>query len=184
MMDKKQLILRSSRKKSSSLLLIVLMGNVTQALGNLYMHGAIVAQPCVISPGSEEILLDFGSVTNKELYINKRTPGQIFELRLTECDVSLVRTVSFTFTGVENPNLRGLLALAMGSEASGIAIGMETPHGLPLPINHSSGKYPLQKGSTVIQMQAYVEGEPNAISQRTIGHGTFNAIATFNLAYE
>ncbi|MDI3206654.1 fimbrial protein [Pseudomonas shahriarae] len=56
--------------------------------------------------------LDFGTVTDKYLYINQRTPGQTFEIRLTECDASLGKTVKVAFSGIENPNLSGLLAVA------------------------------------------------------------------------
>ena len=110
--------------------------------------------------------------------------SQPFELRLSECDLSLGKTVSITFKGEENPQLPGLLALAASSEASGIAIGMETAQGRPLPLNSAGGKYPLQNGSTVIAVQAYVRGEPEALAKKTIGRGAFNAIATFNLDYQ
>ena len=61
---------------------------------------------------------------------------------------------------------------------------METAQGRPLPLNSAGGKYPLQNGSTVIAVQAYVRGEPEALAKKTIGRGAFNAIATFNLDYQ
>lgn len=103
---------------------------------------------------------------------------------MAQCDLSLGKTVSITFKGTENAQLPGLLALAASSQARGIAIGMETLQGQPLPLNSAGGKYPLQDGGTVIGIQAYVRGEPEALAKRTLGRGAFSAIATFSLDYQ
>ncbi|EMB2350552.1 type 1 fimbrial protein [Serratia marcescens] len=151
---------------------------------NLYLHGALVAEPCVIPPGDEEITLDFGTIIDKYLYLNTRTLGQAFEIHLEECDLTLGKTVSVTFTGTENQALPGLLAINGGSEATGIAIGFETPLSKPLPLNTQSDKSLLQGGGNIIALKAYVQGEPIAIADKTIGRGAFSAVATFNLEYE
>ncbi len=65
----------------------------------------------------------------------------------------------------------------------GIAIGLETLAGKPLYLNQSSGDIALDTGNNIITLKAYVRGEPEAISQRTIKRGEFNAVATFNLQY-
>jgi type 1 fimbria pilin len=155
-----------------------------QGAENVRFHGALVAEPCVIPPGEENLQLDFGTVIDKYLYLNQRTHGQQFELHLTECDLSLGTTVRVTFGGNENPHLPGLLALDGASQASGIAIGMETPEGKPLPLNQTRQKYPLGKGSNLIAFKAYVQGEPEAIAKETIERGPFSAVATFSLEYE
>jgi type 1 fimbria pilin len=155
-----------------------------QGADNVRFHGALVAEPCVIAPGEENLLLDFGTVIDKYLYLNQRTHGQLFELHLRECDLSLGTTVRVTFSGNENPRLPGLLAIDGASQASGIAIGMETPEGKPLPLNQTGQKYPLAKGSTLIAFKAYVQGEAEAIARKTIERGPFSAVATFSLEYE
>lgn len=151
---------------------------------NVYLHGALVAEPCVIPPGDEEITLDFGTIIDKYLYLNTRTLGQVFEIHLEECDLTLGKTVSVTFTGTENQALSGLLAIDGGSEATGIAIGLETPSAEPLPLNTQGDKSLLQDGGNIIALRAYVQGEPDAIADKTIGRGAFSAVATFNLEYE
>ncbi|OCJ45488.1 fimbrial protein [Serratia fonticola] len=156
------------------------------ALGakNVRFHGALVEQPCVIPPGEENLQLDFGTVVDKYLYLNQRTHGKLFELHLTECDLSLGNTVQVTFSGNESPSLPGLLALDAASQARGIAIGMETPKGEPLLLNLAGQEYPLVKGSNLIAFKAYVQGEPEAIAKATIERGPFSAVATFRLEYE
>nr|WP_261445293.1 fimbrial protein [Serratia fonticola] len=155
----------------------------TQA-ANVRLHGALVAEPCVIAPGDESVRLDFGTVIDKYLYTNERTHGQAFDIHLTECDLSLGKTVKVTFSGTENPSLKGLLAINGSSRASGIAIGMETQAGQPLPLNKIGGGYRLVSGSNILTVLAYVQGEPEAIARRTIERGPFSAVATFSLEYE
>ncbi|HIE1061102.1 TPA: fimbrial protein [Serratia marcescens] len=151
---------------------------------NVHLYGALVAEPCVIPPGEEEITLDFGTVIDKYLYLNTRTLGQSFEIHLAECDLSLGKTVKATFTGTENLALAGLLAIDPGSEATGIAIGLETPDAKPLPLNTASDAWSLQAGSNTLVLKAYVQGEPEAIAKQRIGRGAFRAVATFSLEYE
>jgi type 1 fimbria pilin len=147
-------------------------------------RGNLVAEPCVIPPGDEEISLDFDTIIDKFLYQHTRTLGQTFEIRLTECDLTLGSLVSVTFQGTESLALPGLLALDGGSQATGVAIGLETPQARPLPLNKASDKYRLDKGTNLIALRAYVQGEPTAITNQSIGLGAFTATATFNLDYE
>lgn len=158
----------------------------TQAAGdnNVRLHGALVAEPCVIPPGDEEIPLDFGIIIDKYLYLNTRTLGQTFEIHLEECDLTLGKTVSVTFTGTESIALPGMLALDGSSEAAGIVIGFETSSAKPLPLNQVSDKSLLQEGSNIIAFKTYVQGEPVALRDQSIERGPFSAVATFHLEYE
>ncbi|MBE3210333.1 type 1 fimbrial protein [Enterobacter cloacae complex sp. P32C] len=151
---------------------------------NVHFYGALVAEPCVIVPGDEDIRLDFGTVIDKYLYLNTRTLGLPFEIRLAECDLTLGNMVKVTFIGTENTALPGLLAINDSSKASGIGIGLETQAGKPLPLNSESDKYLLQKGNNTIALKGYVQGEPKALANRAIGYGSFSAVATFTLEYE
>lgn len=170
-------------------LYVVLMGTLLFSLpakgaDNMRFHGALVAEPCVIPPGEEAIKLDFGAVIDEYLYQNQRTHGQSFRLHLMECDISLSRTLKVTFSGIENPTLPGMLALDGASQASGIAIGLETADGRTLPLNKSGQGYPLLGGDNVIELKAFVQGEPGALASQRIQKGPFSAVATFSLEYE
>jgi len=174
----------SRSKRHLYALPLVLMLNQTAQAENVRLHGALVAERCVIAPGSESVTLDFGTVTDKYLYTNQRTRGQTFEIRLMECDASLGKTVKVAFSGIENPNLTGLLAVAGGSQANGIAIGMETLAGQKLPLNKPGEGFRLVNGSNTLTMLAFVQGEAQAIANKSIERGPFSAIATFSLEYE
>ncbi|WP_237657376.1 fimbrial protein [Serratia fonticola] len=154
------------------------------AAENMRLHGALVAEPCVIPPGEETVVLDFDTVIDKYLYLNTRTLGKRFDIHLADCDLNLGKTVRVTFNGMESNALPGLLALSGASQASGIAIGMETPEGTLLPLNQAGKVQVLNNGSTILTAQAYVQGEPEALKNRTIARGPFSAMATFSLEYE
>lgn len=169
---------------AASASMALLTSPLASAADNMRFHGALVAEPCMIPPGQENVQLDFGAVLDKNLYQNKRTHSQPFVLTLAECDLSVGKTVRITFSGIENPNLPGLLKLSGSSQASGIGIGMETKEGKPLPINKESQNMPLSKNNTTLEFKAYVQGEPDAIAKENIVRGPFSAVATIGFEYE
>ncbi|OIN43960.1 fimbrial protein [Pseudomonas costantinii] len=153
------------------------------AADNLRFKGNLVEEACTIRPGDEAITLELWDVTSKHLYINTRTQGRGFKLHLEDCDTTIGNTVTITFGGTENVALPGLFSLDGGSGASGIGVGIETLSNKPLPLNAVSDEQVLSDGSNVIELKAYVQGEPNAIKDQTIGHGTFTVTSTFTLDY-
>ena len=163
---------------------LLLCSPLSLAADNMRLHGALVAEPCVIPPGDETVVLDFDTVIDKYLYLNTRTHGQAFKLHLAQCDLSLGKTVRVTFSGNESAAMPGLLALNGASQASGIAIGMETPQGEPLPVNQPGKAQALVSGTNILTARAYVQGEPEALKHKTIERGPFSAVATFSLEYE
>lgn len=148
--------------------------------------GTLVEDACEVYPGDENIELDFGTVIDKYLYLNTRTHSQPFTIRLINCDLVLGREVQVTFTGTESMALPGLLALNTGSQASGIAIGLETEAGSPIKLNKLKDYVQqLRAGNgNNLNLKAYVQGEPNALLTKTIGRGEFTAVSTFTLEYE
>lgn len=154
-----------------------------QAADNLSFKGNLVEQACTIRPGDEAITLELWDVTSKHLYLNTRTQGKGFKLHLEDCDTTIGKTVTIQFGGRENTAMPGLFALDGGSSATGIGVGLETPSNKPLPLNAVSDEQVLSNGSNVIELKAYVRGEPQAISDQTIGHGTYRVSSTFTLDY-
>jgi type 1 fimbria pilin len=157
-----------------------------RALDNLYFYGSLISQPCTIAPGDERVELNFGTVIDKELYANRHTPSQTFTIRLSGCKPSeRQNSVSVSFTGTESIELPGRLALEPGSQASGIAIGIQGQDGTPILINEGrSPDYRLMVGENQLRLKARVEGEPQALATRSIAKGPFSAIVTFRLNYE
>ncbi|RFD30400.1 exotoxin [Pseudomonas sp. GL93] len=154
-----------------------------KAADNLSFKGNLVQEACTLRPGDEAVTLELWDVTSKHLYLNTRSQGKDFRLHLENCDTTIGATVSITFGGRENTALPGMLALDGGSGASGIGVGIETPSNKPLPLNSPSDAQVLIDGSNVIALKAFVQGEPQAISDQTIGRGAYRVTSTFTLDY-
>ncbi|MBD8214709.1 fimbrial protein [Erwinia persicina] len=165
-------------------LLPLLFCSWVYAQDNVIMRGALVTEPCIIAPGDESIQLDFGAVVDNYLYIHQRTLGQRFQINLTDCDLTLGTIVKVALSGTENTRLPGLLAISAASKSAGIAIGLETPEGKPLPFNEQGGARGLFTGRNRIPLKAYIQAEPQAIANRSIQFGPFSAVATFSLEYQ
>lgn len=171
------------RKGGLALLLTFGLIPLGHAADNLRFKGNLVEEACTIRPGDEAITLELWDLTSKYLYLNTRSVGKRFQLHLEACDTTIGDTVTITFGGVENAELPGLLALDGGSGASGIGVGIETLSDKPLPLNAVSDKQVLSDGNNVIELKAYVQGEPKAIRDQTIGHGAYTVTSTFTLDY-
>ena len=166
-----------------ALLLSVGLTPSGNAADNLSFKGNLVEEACTIRPGDDAITLELWDVTSKHLYINTRTQGKGFKVHLENCDTTIGDTVTIMFGGAENMKLPGLFALDSGSGATGVGLGIETPNNKPLPVNSVSDKQVLSNGSNVIELKAYVQGEPDAIRDQTIGHGAYTVTSTFTLDY-
>ncbi|MRT42618.1 fimbrial protein [Enterobacteriaceae bacterium RIT702] len=151
---------------------------------DIHFSGALVAEPCVIEAGDDALELDFGNVIDRELYVNHRSQAMPFTLNLIGCSIDTAKTVAITFSGQESNELAGFLATQAGSKAAGIAVGMETLSGEAVLLNKVAPPVTLQTGRTLIVLRAYIQGEPNAIRERSISSGYFSAIATFSLNYQ
>lgn len=155
-----------------------------QAAENLAFKGTLVNAPCTLRPGDEAVVLDFGTLVNKFLYTNARTPSQPFSLHLDDCDTAVATGVKLTLIGTESSSLPGLLALDTSSVAQGVVVGMETRSGQALPLNAQGYTTALTPGNMTIALQAYVQAEPAAKANLGIVPGAFTATATFALEYQ
>lgn len=150
------------------------------AQDNLYLHGSLIAEPCIVAPEDKDISVNFKTIVNKHLYSNTRTIGENFKLHLMNCDLTIGKSVTVTITGAESLQLPGMLALN-----GGIAIGIESGSGTFIPINKpGQPKSLVDDEENIISFYAFVQGEPDALINRTISEGPFSTTATLNLNYE
>lgn len=182
-----EMIKRAWRRRAVIIGLVLTAGvwlSQARAADNLSFKGRLVAQACTIRAGDEAQELGFHDISSQFLYLNTRTAGESLSIHLEACDTSVAASVTTTFSGNESVELPGLLALAAGSRARGIAIGLETLANAPLPLNMASEKQALVSGSNVIEFKAYVKGEPRAIADKSIRAGSYTAVSTFMLSYQ
>jgi type 1 fimbria pilin len=177
------------KKINSFFFIFILLGvnfqlKVFASDDNVHFQGSLVEEPCVVSPGDENIDLDFGSVIIKDLYYNNRTRAQDFAIHLSNCDTVVAKSVNVKFSGTESGVLPGMLALDDSSSASGVAIGLENIEGNFIALNDSTSNTSLVNGENQLHFKAYIQGEPNAITQQNLQTGIFSAQAIFNLIYD
>ncbi|MBB3320760.1 fimbrial protein [Atlantibacter sp. RC6] len=148
---------------------------------NLQFSGTLVSEPCTLDPQTTDLDVNFQSIVRGSFFLYTRTSSVPFTINLTGCDVTLGDKVTITFAGTESSALPGYLAVT--GAATGVAIGMETPEGTPLPFNKPTPEYTLSPGTNSLTLHAFLQGEPDAIAQQTITSGDFTATATFELNY-
>lgn len=175
---------RLCRAIAVQLLAGLMLVSQAYAADNLSFKGNLVAQACTIRPGDEALEFELREASSHFLYLNTRTASESFFIHLEGCDTSIAGSVTTTFSGNENTELPGLLALDPGSRAEGIAVGLETPASVPLPLNTESEKQALVDGGNVLGFKAYIKGEPQAIANKSIKAGVFTAASTFTLNYQ
>ncbi len=77
------------------------------------------------------------------------------------------------------------MALDAGSQATGVAVGIESISGAAIKINSGSYTQGLYTGNNNdLRFQAYVRAEPVALQNKSIVLGSWAASATFKLDYE
>lgn len=149
--------------------------------------GILVAEPCVVAPGDDgdSVLVDFGTIADKTFYsiYGRRTWLQEFHILLTECDTSLGKEVKITFTGTEDAEQSGLLAVTSSTGVKHVAIGLQTHTGADLPINKQTQGYTLYTGNTQLNFKAYVQASEEGVLNHSVGNGSFEAVSTFELEY-
>ncbi|WP_436876551.1 fimbrial protein [Siccibacter turicensis] len=163
---------------------MALTHGVFAAEDNVHFSGALVSEPCTLPDTDADIKLDFGSIIKKSLYEYQRTMSKPFEIHLQDCDPSLMQTVSVTFQGTADAELKDMLAIDASSTAKGVAIGLELADGTPLPLNKAGPFSQLSAGNNTLTFNAYVQAKPGFLENNNIVAGNFSTIGTFVLAYQ
>lgn len=162
--------------------------SVAQAANSndIQYSGTLIALPCTVDPNFENFGVDFGgNINSKDLLDGQRRYSKEDILfHLTDCDTSLGSAISAKFSGV-SVTANGLLNVDAGSQASGIAVGLETPSGVALPINntHVEPVIPITQGEMTIRIRSYLKAV-EGITADDIQPGFFTATLTYSLIYE
>ncbi|MBN1084024.1 type 1 fimbrial protein [Erwinia aphidicola] len=148
---------------------------------SVYFTGALVSEACTLQSGDGSISVNFGEILDNDLYHHGRSPSKPFQLHLLDCDLSIGKQLSVSFSGNESSVLPGLLAVQQAN--SGIAVGIEDAGGKAIALNSGSKEITLENGNMLLKFAAWIQGEPQAIKEHTIARGRFSAVATFRLEY-
>lgn len=148
--------------------------------GDMEFHGTVVSRPCDIATESEDQVVEMRTVVVKMLYRNQHSTPEPFSIKLLNCKTDVFKTVDVIFTGTEDAELPGHLAIS--GEAAGAGIALFDPSGaaidLGTPITRS-----LNEGNNQLNFSAWLVGQPKALEEKDITVGQFTAIANFTLSY-
>ncbi|HHE6468457.1 TPA: fimbrial protein [Providencia rettgeri] len=165
------------------ILLCFLSANITLA-DQINFSGVLRnATPCNINSDSD-LIVAFNEVNDKDLY-KKREIMQPFVITLSDCEYLPDFSYSMAFTGIENMNIKGAVAIDNNNKNAGYGIKLINDHG-EVQLNT---QYPLQVNTknsfpTEIAFKAYILAEEDAINNNSIQLGDFTATTTFNIYYE
>ncbi|TQI79101.1 type 1 fimbria pilin [Serratia fonticola] len=157
---------------------LFLLSAHTIAETHVDFEGTLVVDPCVVSPGSENQIVDFRFVPAKTFINHLRTAPEKFSIRLIDCDLTLGQIVKVTFSGNEDVAQPGLFAVE--GDAKGIAIYLEDDQGNQIKPEQEMRPVALTDGETLLNYKAYLQG-PNF---SLVEEGDFYAAVTFYLEYE
>ncbi len=150
----------------------------------LDFSGTLVDEPCTVAVDDTDIQLDFGSIIDKGLYDENRSPIQPFTIHLVDCNIDEwggSGDVTTRFEGTQSVELPGYLAL--NDASMGVAIGINEADGSFLGLGKNSQPQKLADGSLELNYEAFVQVEPTAQEKQSIALGSFSATATFFLEY-
>lgn len=154
----------------------------------IQISGNLIDAPCVLEiggAGQTEQTVDFSSVVKNKLYRSGRSDNKVFHIKLLKCDVRGGSLASFTFSGAEDAGLPNHLAVT-GVTGVGIGLASYDIDGSQenLPLNKPSPGFKYDGGTNTYNIVAWVEGEPNAIAQKTISSGDFSATLNIQVSYQ
>ncbi|MEN0615602.1 fimbrial protein [Klebsiella indica] len=150
--------------------------------GDLKFQGEVVAHGCSIDPLSKNVVVDFGEISARTLYAEGKSLPKAFVITLKDCSTAVFNSVTVTFSGTENTNMSDRLVVT--GAASGIGIGFEESDGTAISLNVPTTALAISGTSMSLNFNAFVEGEPNALSNKTLQTGGFQATANYTLNYQ
>lgn len=158
--------------------------NNSYANGKIKITGRYISSACTLMPESENIDVEFGAIIDKYLYRNVKSPFESFVIKLTDCKPEVADSVKIQFNGPENTVLPGYLAINGTGGASGIGVGILDSEKQLLPVNTAIAEHKIENTDLEIRFYTFIEVEPDAIKNNSIGRGEFTAVATFMLSYD
>ncbi|HFG1639856.1 TPA: fimbrial protein, partial [Vibrio cholerae] len=128
----------------------------------------VVGSACTIRQDDENISIQLDDIDKSSLVQSGRISGEMFQIYLEGCDVSISDGVRITFSGNAIGVNNELLALDGSSTAKGFAIGFEQD-GKLLPINKPSSEISLNSGTNILNFNTYIQMLPSGETELRAG---------------
>ncbi|MDN0122962.1 fimbrial protein [Yersinia aleksiciae] len=150
-----------------------------QGQGTVTFNGSIIDAPCSIAAGSDSQTVEMGQISNVALQNGGRSSSHDFDIKLENCDITTLKTVTTTFGGQESAAVPGLLGIVGLAQGAGIAIVDGT--GSVVTLGDATAEQTLITGNNTLAFSAYLQG---STASDAIKPGNFSSVANFMLAYQ
>jgi type 1 fimbria pilin len=149
-----------------------------KGVAKINISGLLYTPACVLD--HDNITIDFGTVTDKNLYVDGRIESRPFFLGMT-CAASDGAELDVVFRGVQSAALPGYLQI--NPPGMGAVIGVEKIDGTFVELDKKITAGSVSAGRLIMKFRAFLKGEPQAIASHSIQKGQFTAAAYFVLNY-
>ncbi|HBR2043250.1 TPA: type 1 fimbrial protein [Klebsiella pneumoniae] len=154
--------------------------------------GELLDSPCQIDSASLNQTVQFLDRPVKNFqYAPGQGPVENFSIRLIQCNTnSIWKTVKIKFSGNTENAMKepGYFLKVTGVNSGKLAIGILDTDGatqLKLGEAHNLGKgVPIDSETMEFNFKAYVKATPDALKQKSVTPGNYEATANFELFYE
>lgn len=148
-----------------------------QGHGTVTFTGSIIDAPCSITPETIDQVVHLGQISNVILKDGGSSNPKPFEIKLENCTLDTMKSVTTTFTG--SPGANGLLGIT--GTAKGASIAITNGSGVIVTLGQATPAQLLQDGNNTLSFSAYLKGDGTAVP---IVPGEFKGVADFTLAYQ
>jgi type 1 fimbria pilin len=151
-----------------------------QGRGKITFTGSIIDAPCSIAPESSDQTVNLGQISNVALKNGGKSVPRDFSIKLEQCDIATLKTVTTTFSGSaskSNPDLLGIVGTASGASIAITDMGSN-----PIKLGEATTSKTLSNGNNTLHYSAYLQGDSGDSAKITPGE--FSGIADFTLAYQ
>lgn len=154
--------------------------------GDLKFTGKVVALPCDVAPGDEQVPVDFKQIALKDLVNDKTTKPVPFTIHLLNCNAVVFESVTISFSGNESAKLPNRLMITPegSGDMSAIGVGLQLKDGSPVTLKQASPAVELSQGSMHLDFFAFVEADTDEIKSGNVAFGPFTSVAHYTLSYQ
>ncbi|KOC89285.1 fimbrial protein [Winslowiella iniecta] len=142
--------------------------------GNVNIHGVVIDAPCSISPGKDNLQLDFGQLSAAALQNGHESEPVDLDIELARCSADIQNKVRVTFKGTAFSD--GLFSVAENNSSLGIAIrdhfGQQVINGQPVAWQR------INDGDNVLHFTSVLKGRASPVIT-----GPFQAQVLFYIEY-
>ncbi|CNI00952.1 fimbrial protein [Yersinia pekkanenii] len=150
-----------------------------QGHGTVTFTGSIIDAPCSIAPESVDQTVELGQISNVVLQNGGTSNPQNFQIKLENCDTTVMNTVTTTFSGAESTDVSGLLGIT--GVAEGAAIAITDGSGSVITLGQPTAGQTLAGENNTLVFSAYLQG---STASDAIKPGSFYSVADFMLSYQ